>query len=229
MPPFVRFHDLRHPTTLGEADVKAFLVHLAEDRHLAPSTLAQALAALMFLYKEVLGQPIAGLGAMPRARAPLRLPVVLTPEEVRDVLGQLRGTTRLIGILLYGSGMRLMECLTLRIKDLDPERGEIRIRRGKGAKDRVTVLPAILRTAGGAVAPVAVGVSGASEVCGFRDGPAVPTSFARVGGAARDDERRATERYYEAGDLSYASTFVCDSPSGERCGHPDGAGVTWPP
>ena len=114
MPPFVRFHDLRHPTTLGEADVKAFLVHLAEDRHLAPSTLAQALAALMFLYKEVLGQPMAGLGAMPRARAPLRLPVVLTPKEVRDVVGQLCGTTRLIGILLYGSGIGAAHMATAR-------------------------------------------------------------------------------------------------------------------
>lgn len=144
---FVRFHDLRHPTELHESDVKAFLVHLAEDRHLAPSTLAQALAALIFLYKDVLGQPLAGLGAMPRARAPVKLPAVLTPEEVRSVLSQLRGTTRLIGILLYGSGMRLMECLTLRVKDLDPERGEICIRRGKGAKDRVTVLPSLLRSA----------------------------------------------------------------------------------
>ncbi len=134
---FVRFHQLRHPADLGETEVKAFLIHLAQDRHLAPSTLAQALAALLFLYKEVLGQPLVGLGAMPRARAPVRLPVVLAPEEVRSVLEHMRGVTRLVALLLYGSGMRLMECLTLRVKDLDIGRGEILIRRGKGAKDRV--------------------------------------------------------------------------------------------
>ncbi|MGH7693823.1 MAG: phage integrase N-terminal SAM-like domain-containing protein, partial [Gemmatimonadaceae bacterium] len=110
---FVRFHGLRHPTELGVPEVKAFLTHLADERHVAPSTLAQALAALLFLYKEVLGRPLAGLGAVPRARAPVRIPVVLTPEEVRLVLRELRGVTRLVGLLLYGSGMRLMECLTL--------------------------------------------------------------------------------------------------------------------
>ena len=137
----------KHPADLGEPEVKAFLIYLAQDRHLAPSTLAQALAALLFLYKEVLGRPLAGLGAIPRARAPVRLPIVLTPEEVRAVLVQMRGVTRLVALLLYGSGMRLMECHTLRIKDLDIARGEILIRRGKGAKDRVTVLPEVLRAA----------------------------------------------------------------------------------
>lgn len=144
---FVRFHGLQHPSELGVAEVKAFLTHLAEVRHVAPSTLAQALVALLFLYREVLGRPLAGLGAVPRARAPVRIPVVLTPEEVRLVLRELRGVTRLAGLLLYGSGMRLMECLTLRIKDVDIERGEIRVRRGKGARDRVTVLADVLRGA----------------------------------------------------------------------------------
>ena len=137
---FVRFHQLRHPADLGEAEVKAFLIYLAQDRHLAPSTLAQALAALLFLYKEVLGRPLAGLGAMPRARAPVRLPVVLAPEEVRSVLEHMRGVTRLVALLLYGSGMRLMECLTLRVKDLDIGRGEILIRRGKGDGVNLLVL-----------------------------------------------------------------------------------------
>jgi integron integrase len=138
---------LRHPAELGEPEVKAFLVHLAEERRVAPSTLAQALAALLFLYKEVLARPLSGLGELPRARAPVRLPVVLTVEEVRQVLGQMRGVTRLVGLLLYGSGMRLMECLTLRVKDIDVDGGGIVIRRGKGAKDRVTVLPEMLRGA----------------------------------------------------------------------------------
>lgn len=142
---FVQFHGLRHPDDMGEAEVKAFLVFLAEDRHCAPSTQAQALAALLFLYKEVVARPLKGLGAIPRAKAPMRLPTVLGPEEVRRVLVQMRGVTRLLALLLYGSGMRLMEGLTLRVKDLDIGRGEIVIRRGKGAKDRVTVLPDMLR------------------------------------------------------------------------------------
>src|SRR6185503_5718508 len=113
---YVRLHQLRHPADLGETEVKAFLTYLAQERLVAPSTLAQALAALLFLYKEVLERPLSGLGAIPRARAPVRLPVVLTPEEVRRVLEQMRGVTRLVALLLYGSGMRLMEGLTLRVK-----------------------------------------------------------------------------------------------------------------
>ena len=144
---FVRYHGMRHPADLTTAEVKAFLLHLAEDRHCAPSTVAQALAALLFLYKEVLELPLAGLGSIPRARGPVRLPTVLGPEEVRRVIIQMRGVTRLLALLLYGSGMRLMEALTLRVKDLDIGRGEIVIRRGKGAKDRVTVLPGVLKNA----------------------------------------------------------------------------------
>ncbi len=144
---YVRFHGLRHPKEMGDAEVRAFLTHLAVERHLAPATLAQALAALLFLYREVLERPLEGVGPLPRARPPMRLPVVLTPEEVRRVLEQMRGTSRMVGLLLYGSGMRLLECLTLRVKDIDLVRGEIRIRRAKGAKDRVTVLPQGIRPA----------------------------------------------------------------------------------
>ncbi|MGQ0646395.1 MAG: phage integrase N-terminal SAM-like domain-containing protein [Gemmatimonadaceae bacterium] len=144
---FVRFHGMRHPSELGEMEIKAFLVHLAEERGVAASTTAQARAALLFLYGEVLGRRLGALGEMPRGRAPVRLPVVLTPVEVRRVLEKMSGTSRLVALLLYGSGMRLMECLTLRVKDLDIERGEIRLRRGKGAKDRVTMVPEVLRPA----------------------------------------------------------------------------------
>ena len=112
---------------------------------MAPSTLTQALAALQFLYREIVRRPLAIGSVIPRPRAPVRLPVVLTPDEVRRVLAELSGTQRLIGMLLYGSGLRLLECLTLRVKDVDLDRGEIRLRRGKGAKDRVTVLAEALR------------------------------------------------------------------------------------
>ena len=135
---FVRHHGLVHPAELAEREVVSFLRHLAEDRHVAQATQAQALAALQFLYQHVLGRPLQLEGRLPRARTPKRLPVVLSRTEVVRVLAQLRGVYAMIGLLLYGSGMRLMECLTLRIKDVDLERGEIRIRRGKGGVDRVT-------------------------------------------------------------------------------------------
>jgi integron integrase len=141
----VHFHGLRHPRDLGVGEVRAFLTYLAVERQVAPSTLAQAMAAILFLYREVLERPLAGLGDLPRARQPSRLPVVLTPAEVRRILGCLDGAARLVGTLLYGSGLRLGEALTLRLKDVDLDRGELRIRRAKGARDRVTVLPALLR------------------------------------------------------------------------------------
>ena len=154
---FVRFHRLRHPREMGAVEVRAFLGHLAEGRGLSASSVNQALAALLFLYSEVLRQPLEALGPLPRAKQPERLPVVLTREEVRRVLAELDGVARLIGVVLYGSGMRLTECLTLRVKDLDLERGEFRIRRGKGAKDRVTVMPRAVHGAiGGQIRRVAV-------------------------------------------------------------------------
>jgi integron integrase len=139
---YVRFHRLRHPAALGDAEVRGFLAWLVERRRVSQSTQGQALAALLFLYRHVLDRPLEALGPLPRGRAPTRLPVVLTREEVERVLGHLDGTYRLVGVLLYGSGMRLLEGLTLRVKDVDLARREIVIRRGKGARDRVTVLPA---------------------------------------------------------------------------------------
>lgn len=137
---FVRFHGLRHPGELGEREVVGFLSHLREERGVSAATQAQALAALGFLYRDVLGRPLEEVGKIPRPRAPVRLPVVLTQEEVGRVLGGMRGMAGLVARLLYGSGLRLMECLTLRVKDIDVERGELRIRRAKGRRDRVTVL-----------------------------------------------------------------------------------------
>lgn len=142
---FVRYHGLRHPQEMGKDEVLAFLTHLAVDRKLAAATQAQALAALQFLYRYVIDRPLTGMGNVPKARAPVRLPVVLSEREVSAVVGKLDGVPRVVAMLLYGSGMRLLECLTLRVKDIDLDRGEIRIRRGKGAKDRVTVLAQSMR------------------------------------------------------------------------------------
>ena len=142
---FIRFHGTRHPLDLGESEVQAFLTHLAVERGVAPATQTQALSALLFLYREVLGRPLQSMDGLVRPRRRDRVPVVLSQDEVGRLLGQLRGTGQLIGMLLYGSGMRLLECLTLRVKDVDLERGEIRIRRAKGDHDRVTVLPVAVR------------------------------------------------------------------------------------
>ncbi len=138
---YVRFHQRRHPRELGVEQVRDFLTHLARDEQVSASTQNQALAALLFLYREVLGLPIARSMAHLHAKRPERLPVVLTRDETQQVLRAMRGTTRLMASLMYGSGMRVMECCTLRVKDVDLTRGEIMIRSGKGQKDRITMLP----------------------------------------------------------------------------------------
>jgi integron integrase len=130
---------------MGAAEVNAFLTHLAVERGVSASTQNQALSALLFCYRHVLGMDIGDLGEVVRARTPHRLPVVMSRDEVRAVLSRMRGDTRLMASLLYGGGLRLTECLKLRVQDLDFERGEILVRCGKGAKDRVTILPGALR------------------------------------------------------------------------------------
>jgi integron integrase len=138
---YIRHHDTRHPGTMGEVEVLDFLNWLVVDRRVAHSTQMQALSALLFLYRDVLRAPLGDLRGLLRARGPVRLPTVLTAEEVAAVLGQLRGAIWLVATLLYGSGLRLAEALSLRVKDLDFERREVVVRRGKGGKDRVTMLP----------------------------------------------------------------------------------------
>jgi integron integrase len=138
---FIRFSGMRHPGSLGAADVQAFLTHLAVDRSVASATQNQAKSALLFLYREVLGLQLPWLDDIVGAKLARRLPVVLTPSEVRALLSHLGGTMGLVASLLYGTGMRLLEALRLRVKDIEFERREILIRDGKGAKDRVTVLP----------------------------------------------------------------------------------------
>lgn len=141
---FIRFHGIRHPDTMAEPQVNAFLTHLAVERNVAASTQNQALAALLFLYEHVLNRPLDRL-EMIRANRPRRLPVVLTRSEVRDLLAHLHGTYRLMAQLMYGAGLRLLECLRLRVKDVDFERCEIVVRQGKGNKDRITMLPVAVR------------------------------------------------------------------------------------
>ena len=142
---FVRYHGGRHPVAIGARELSQFLSSLAEDRGLSAATQNQASSALLFLYRDVLGRKLKGWDAVKRAKEPRRLPVVLTPDEVRVVLRALRGRNRLIGLVLYGTGLRLMECLGLRVKDVDFGRGEIRVRRAKGGRDRVTMLPVVAR------------------------------------------------------------------------------------
>jgi len=138
---FILFNGKRHPAELGAAEVEAFLTHLAVDGNVSASTQNQALSALLFLYKEVLVMDLPWLENVVRAKRPVRLPVVLTRTEVRAVLVRMKGVYALMANLLYGTGMRLMECVRLRVKDVDFERGEIMVRCGKGGKDRVTMLP----------------------------------------------------------------------------------------
>ncbi len=138
---FILFHDKRHPASMGEAEVTAFLNHLAVNRTVASSTQNQALSAILFLYGKVLGRELDFLDRIEHAKRPTRRPTVLDRTEVQALLAQLEGTRWLIVSLLYGSGMRSIECLRLRVKDVDFSYRQLVVRDGKGAKDRVTILP----------------------------------------------------------------------------------------
>jgi integron integrase len=144
---YYEFHARRNPADLGAEHVTAFLSDLATRGHVAASTQNQALAALLFLYREVLTRDLPWLDDLVRAKRPAHIPVVLTRDEVRLVLSHMRGTPRLMATLLYGSGLRLLECCRLRVKDVDFGRHQIVVRSGKGDKDRVTMLPATVRSA----------------------------------------------------------------------------------
>lgn len=144
---FIFFHGKRHPRELGPAEVQAFLSHLAVEGQVAASTQNQALNALVFLYNEVLHMELGALDELVRARRPKRIPVVLTKEEVQRVNAAMTGTSQLMARLLYGAGLRLMECLRLRVKDVDFAANHIIVRNGKGDQDRVTMLPTTLKPA----------------------------------------------------------------------------------
>jgi integron integrase len=144
---FLHFHPGRHPAEMADPDINRFLTHLALKEKVSASTQNQALAALLFLYRHVIGRDVGDLGKVIRARKPERRPVVMTREEVKVVLANLSGDKRLMASLMYGAGLRLMECLRLRVQDLDFSRNEILIRDGKGAKDRITMLPESIKVA----------------------------------------------------------------------------------
>ena len=138
---FILFHNRRHPLEMGESEIDAFLTHLATQRNVSASTQTQALSALLFLYREVLDRPCAWIEVGVRAKRRKTLPVVLTRGEVRALLSNIQGVPAWVVSMLYGGGIRLMECLELRIKDIDFERSEVVVRDGKGGKDRITMLP----------------------------------------------------------------------------------------
>lgn len=144
---YILFHRKRHPAEMGEAEINRFLTHLAVEKHVSPSTQTQALCALLFLYRTVLGREVGELEGLIRAKRRRKLPLVLTREEVKAILGHLQGPDHVFFKLLYGTGMRLMEALRLRVKDVDFSFDQITVRDGKGAKDRVTMLPAVVKPA----------------------------------------------------------------------------------
>ncbi|MFB6231836.1 MAG: integron integrase [Salinibacter sp.] len=143
---YVKYHDTTHPRDLEKAEVRAYLSDLATERNVAASTQNQALNALLFLYRDVLGRDWDEVNDFDRAKEPDRLPVVLTPEEVQALLGNMEGPNGLVAHLLYGAGLRLSEALRLRVKDLDFDYEQILVRQGKGKKDRCTLLPTTLKT-----------------------------------------------------------------------------------
>jgi len=142
---FVYFHKVRHPAEMGEPEINAFLTHLAVKERVSASTQNQALSAILFLYRHVLNRKIGDLGEVIRARKPRHLPVVMTREEVKLVLGHLKGDRWLMANLMYGTGLRLRECLRLRVQDVDFAANQIIVRDGKGFKDRITMLPNVIK------------------------------------------------------------------------------------
>lgn len=205
---FILFHDKRHPSEMGEREVVAFLTHLAVERHVSVSTQNQALGAVLFLYRKVLRRELADLTAVVRARRPMRLPVVLSRGEVQAVLNQLGGVPWMVGALLYGSGLRLNECLALRVKDVDFERRQIVVRQGKGAKDRVVPLP-------GLVVPRLEGHLGRVRALFDAD------RKAGVGGVVIPD---GLSRKYPTAPLEWPWQFVF--PAGRVCREPRWGGPT---
>lgn len=142
---YILFHNKRHPKNMGEKEINAFLKHLAVNRNVTASTQSQALSAIMFLYKEVIGEEIGFVENIYRAKKPRRLPVVFSRQEIREIMRHLSGEKWLIANIIYGAGLRLMECLRLRVKDVDFSYNQITVRDGKGQQDRITTLPEYIK------------------------------------------------------------------------------------
>ena len=142
---FILFHHKQHPKDMAETEIREFISHLAVNARISASTQTVALSALLFLYRQVLKRDLPYIDHIERAKQSKKIPVVFTRREVQAVLARLEGTHHLIASLLYGSGLRLMEAVRLRVKDIDFERGEIMVREAKGGRDRVTMLPASMR------------------------------------------------------------------------------------
>jgi hypothetical protein len=196
---YIFFHGKRHPAEMGSPEVTAFLTALAVQGKVAPSTQNQALSALLFLYREVLGVELPWLDDVVRAKRPLHLPVVLTRDEVRAVLQRLDGVPRLMALLLYGAGLRLLECCRLRVKDVDFATNQIVIRDGKGHKDRVTMLPAAVKAA------LTAHLRGTHE------------------------QHRPCRQDRQAGDVPHLPSLVRHPPAGGEPRHPYRPGASWPP
>lgn len=234
---FIFFHDKRQPSDMGGKEVTRFLSSLALDGRVAASTQNQALSALLFLYREVLQQQLPWLDGVVHAKRPIRLPVVLARDEVQAVLARLHGTSRLMGTILYGAGLRVLECCRLRVKDVDFASKQIIVRNGKGDKDRVTLLPGVAssdlarhleavhiqhqrdvgRGAGWVELPGALGrkYPNAGREWGWQwTFPA--TRFYRdleIGSPAGCEGSRPPGGHRQAGDTSHVSALLCDSPS----------------
>lgn len=200
---YVIFNDRRHPRDLGADDIRQFLTSLAVEDRVAASTQNQARAALLFLYEQVLGQPPGRLEGVISARASRRLPVVLSPREVRLLLDRLDDPARLCVRLMYGGGLRLLECVSLRVKDVDVDRREIVVRDGKGAKDRRTPLPET------AVVPLKRWL---------RRGDVIFRRDRKAGGAVHRNRARAAAKVSECGGQLGLAVRVSRNPPVCRCG-----------
>ncbi len=222
---FILFNGKRHPHEMGEAEIGRFLSWLALDGKVSASTQNQALSALLFLYRDVLRQDVGWVDDVVRAKAPRRLPVVLTREEVREVLQQLDGSRWLMATLLYGAGLRLLECMRLRVKDLDFSANQIVVHGGKGNKDRLTMLPAAVKE------PLKRHLNRMREMheedvrrgAGWVEATA---SSRRVRPPAGREGGRLEVGPHQAGDLSHTPAFLRDPPSRRRLRHPDRPGTS---
>jgi putative addiction module killer protein len=253
---YIRFHKMRHPSEMGEAEINAFLTYLAVECKVSASTQNQALAGLLFLYRSVIGREVGDLTGVIRARKQKRLPVVLTREEVRALLDEMDGVCWLAVSVMYGTGLRLSECLTMRVQDVDFGRGQITVRDGKGGKDRITMLPESITQAGeagsrpgpgrrlGAGAParrvgaqvperggrmaLAVGVPTGAPLAKRADGASGSAPHGPVDPAARGARGRAPRRPHEARQLPHAAALVRHASAGGGLRHPHHPGAAGP-